>query len=874
MARKDDLMLGLPLLQGHVDATAAALEALHRKHSWVPGSHQIRPSPEVCLDKARVEESIVRLYSSIDDWILNEVFGADVVETSEGKLAVTDRDNIISEPVLRPNQFPYNVPNGTKHYILWHASSSDPWKECKSRTTEVILQLLQKRLSHGNFEFVWYENPKMTVPGLFHVQVFWREIVRSSKWKDDSLRLQEKMDLARAARFKRRSKAVPSQFAESFPRICRLFEMRHWNQSAKSQTSCGREVEDQAIKIYGELHLDSIYPLLEFCGATSDNTTFLDLGSGCGKVAMAASLFCGRSVGVEICKSRHAEAIALHEKFSRILENLSTAGRCKVSHCELRSSDMFEMPWSNFSHVYTCSTCFNPRMMLRIAEKASKELDEGSIICTVTHALDVSSRNLVCVGHQRLKFSWGDDVVFFFRKKVIQSDDITGGEGGYRSASNSSHASQINLEGSMLQKLGHYEKAIAKYRACLRLDGDYAPAHLNMTTCLSQLADKSSANNNASEAIARAFRSKARKHCRCAIEVAHGSDITCAYSNLSVLYMKDSMLKEARRECENALRRSRLLSRSFRHACWNLNSIMRRQNLKDIAIRRMWGLMESQGVTAIRTSPGEPSQLPIDKSSRSATSLHPLTVVCVKWGTKYGADYVFRLHSAIKRYLPSLRKFICLTDAPDELSAETDIVTLKLEFGWFGWWNKATLFSPRVANELEGRILYIDLDTVIVGSLDKLATYCGCFGILNTEDIDNEGKDFSDGYNSSMLLWDASDASTRSRLAQIYSTLRTHFQVVNNFVHRFDHWLEMTLTHVDIIQVLYPGLVVDFKHCCKEEVPKQSSIVIFPLSPKPHDFPASWVAQFWLTPSETESRNAERNNDKQEEANDSVSKCS
>mmetsp|Transcript_29726 Transcript_29726/g.60758 ORF Transcript_29726/g.60758 Transcript_29726/m.60758 type:complete len:203 (-) Transcript_29726:176-784(-) len=30
------------------------------------------------------------------------------------------------------------------------------------------------------FEFVWYENPKMTIPGVFHVQVFWHRLPSSS----------------------------------------------------------------------------------------------------------------------------------------------------------------------------------------------------------------------------------------------------------------------------------------------------------------------------------------------------------------------------------------------------------------------------------------------------------------------------------------------------------------------------------------------------------------------------------------------------------------------------------------------------------------------------------------------------------------------
>lgn len=32
---------------------------------------------------------------------------------------------------------------------------------------------LKLRLGHTNFEFVWYLNPKMTIPDVFHVQVFW-----------------------------------------------------------------------------------------------------------------------------------------------------------------------------------------------------------------------------------------------------------------------------------------------------------------------------------------------------------------------------------------------------------------------------------------------------------------------------------------------------------------------------------------------------------------------------------------------------------------------------------------------------------------------------------------------------------------------------
>ena len=42
--------------------------------------------------------------------------------------------------------------------------------------TSDILDSLKNILKHDNFEFVWYENPKMSVPEVYHVQVFWHLI--------------------------------------------------------------------------------------------------------------------------------------------------------------------------------------------------------------------------------------------------------------------------------------------------------------------------------------------------------------------------------------------------------------------------------------------------------------------------------------------------------------------------------------------------------------------------------------------------------------------------------------------------------------------------------------------------------------------------
>src|SRR5260370_39977505 len=41
-----------------------------------------------------------------------------------------------------------------------------------------------------------------------------------------------------------------------------------------------------------------------------------------------------------------------------------------------------------------------------------------------------------------------------------------------------------------------------------------------------------------------------------------------------------------------------------------------------------------------------------------------VNVVCLKWGVKYPADYVNRLHRMVKRSLERPHRFVCLDDDP------------------------------------------------------------------------------------------------------------------------------------------------------------------------------------------------------------------
>ena len=77
------------------------------------------------------------------------------------------------------------------------------------------------------------------------------------------------------------------------------------------------------------------------------------------------------------------------------------------------------------------------------------------------------------------------------------------------------------------------------------------------------------------------------------------------------------------------------------------------------------------------------------------------TILCMKWGTKYGPEYVNRLHSMVRRHLTIPHRFVCLTDNRDGLHAEIEtfpIPSLELPAGApERGWTKLVSFSRRSA---------------------------------------------------------------------------------------------------------------------------------------------------------------------------------
>ena len=97
-----------------------------------------------------------------------------------------------------------------------------------------------------------------------------------------------------------------------------------------------------------------------------------------------------------------------------------------------------------------------------------------------------------------------------------------------------------------------------------------------------------------------------------------------------------------------------------------------------------------------------------------------LTVLCVRFGNKYGRDYVERLRNMVNRHLTVPHEIACLTDDQHPIEGVRTIYQPNAQYAK-GWWHKVHMFDPTLP--LAGRVLYMDLDVVICNNIDKLATY-------------------------------------------------------------------------------------------------------------------------------------------------------
>ena len=108
------------------------------------------------------------LYKSTKDYILVNIFNTEK-ELSNDKI-------IAKEPLVKLNHFDicrfrYQIEPNTFHYIMWYTCSKNELTD--EEITKNVEESIYNVIKTDKFNFVWYENPKMTINDIYHVQVFW-----------------------------------------------------------------------------------------------------------------------------------------------------------------------------------------------------------------------------------------------------------------------------------------------------------------------------------------------------------------------------------------------------------------------------------------------------------------------------------------------------------------------------------------------------------------------------------------------------------------------------------------------------------------------------------------------------------------------------
>ena len=247
-------------------------------------------------------------------------------------------------------------------------------------------------------------------------------------------------------------------------------------------------------------------------------------------------------------------------------------------------------------------------------------------------------------------------------------------------------------------------------------------------------------------------------------------------------------------------------------------------------------------------------------------------VLCIKWGTKYGSEYVNRLYQGVSKNLSKPFRFICLTDNGEGIDAGVDVQPLPVtsfDEATFDarkggeTWRKVGLFQPRIAG-LESDTLFLDLDIVITGSLDDFFTYqpgkfCVIHDWLEKRRAWMPGRDGRVGNTSVFRFHPIEHARVYSHFAQNEAEVLETFRIEQQYVSR---------TLSDDLAFWPDEWVCSFKRHCRPtfpmnivrapQQPSEMRILAFHGYPLPQQaiegysasifkstLPAPWLKNYW-----------------------------
>lgn len=228
-----------------------------------------------------------------------------------------------------------------------------------------------------------------------------------------------------------------------------------------------------------------------------------------------------------------------------------------------------------------------------------------------------------------------------------------------------------------------------------------------------------------------------------------------------------------------------------------------------------------------------------------------ITVLCVKFGNKYGVDYVEKLRNMVSRHLTVPYEFCCLTDDQHPIDGVTSIVRPNQGYAR-GWWHKVHMFDPGLG--LKGRVLYMDLDVIIHDNINKL--------VIGHDNKFMGIRDFNRKFNPT---WNVLNSSVMSWPAGLHPDIFTVFQTDPKKAQRMhgdqdwiwhvakpritfwpERWIQSYKWEIrDRSEVAYNGSKRYFRTVKNVTIPRDCSICVFHGDPNPHEVQDPYVLDNW-----------------------------
>lgn len=201
----------------------------------------------------------------------------------------------------------------------------------------------------------------------------------------------------------------------------------------------------------------------------------------------------------------------------------------------------------------------------------------------------------------------------------------------------------------------------------------------------------------------------------------------------------------------------------------------------------------------------------------------------------YTFEWVEKLFSMLKRNCTYQNiDFYCLTDEPKQAKGFKTI-EIKRNPSIKGWWAKINLFNPDLPFERGQRLIFSDLDNLIVNNIDEAINFPTNFATAPSTAPNFKPKGVITCYSSAFMVWNHGEKS------EIYTE---YDKSVPKFLRGDQDWIAHVLGQNELT---LPREWFQRLSGCRKSGVKKETKVVFCVKPKNHiaaeEIP--WVREMW-----------------------------